>query len=127
MRKHLGAALISVAVLAACNEQEASQSAAKTSEAQTPTAPIESTAPTMSESEKANALFETFFEETVALSPETLTFLGRKERADEWNDLSDKASEEALELSKKQLAELNTIDRAKLDEPTALSLSLIHI
>ena len=125
MRKHLGAALISVAVLAACNEQEASQSAAKTSEAQTPTAPIESTAPTMSESEKANALFETFFEETVALSPETLTFLGRKERADEWNDLSDKASEEALELSKKQLAELNTIDRAKLDEPTALSLALL--
>lgn len=128
MRKHLGAALISIAVLAACNEQEASQTSVKTSEAQataTTTAPIENTNPAISESEKANALFEKFFEESVALSPETLTFLGRKERADEWNDLSDKASQEDLELRKKQLAELNTIERAKLDEPTALSYDLL--
>jgi len=131
MRKHLGAALISVAVLAACNEQEASQSAVKKSEAPivttapATTVPNENTTTALSESEKANALFEKFFEESVALSPETLTFLGRKERADEWNDLSDKAAQEELALAKKQLAELKTIDKTKLDESTALSYDLL--
>ena len=56
---------------------------------------VESTTPAVNqssavetESAKVNAFFERVFEESVARSPEALTRLGRKERADEWNDLS---------------------------------------
>ena len=76
------------------------------------------------ESSKANALFERVFEESVARSPESLTFLGRKERADEWNDLSQAFSDETLELNKKYLAELSNIDRDMLDAATQLSYDL---
>jgi len=122
MRTNLAIALISAAVLAACNEQ-ATPPTTDTNAAQPSQA--EPVGMTISESEKANALFERFFEESVALSPESLTFLGRKERADEWDDRSDKAAQEELALNKQQLTELKTIDRTKLDEPTALSYDLL--
>jgi len=78
-----------------------------------------------SESAKANAFFERVFEENAARSPETLTFLGRKERADEWNDLSKEFSDETLALNKKYLAELeSTINRDSLDSATQLSYDL---
>ncbi|GHA06407.1 hypothetical protein GCM10008090_15110 [Arenicella chitinivorans] len=86
---------------------------------------VDNVAETISESEKANAMYERFFEESVARSPETLTYLGRKERADEWTDRSDKAAEENLALTKKQLAELQTLDKAKLDQATSLSYDLL--
>ena len=50
-----------------------------------------------SESDKANAMYDRFFEESVARSPESLTFLGRKDRADEWDDLSAEFQQEGLE------------------------------
>jgi len=77
-----------------------------------------------SESEKANLFFERVFEELIARKPESLTFLGRKERADEWNDLSQEFSDQTLELNKKYLAELATINREKLDSSTQLSYDL---
>ena len=86
---------------------------------------VEAAVDAVSESEKANAMYDRFFEETVARSPETLSYLGRKERADEWTDRSDKAAEENLALTKKQLAELQTLDKSKLDQPTALSYDLL--
>jgi len=124
MFKHLGTALISAALLTACNEQAPSKPHApsSTNEAR---ATSEVSAPVVSESEKANALYEKIFEDSVALSPESLTFLGRKDRADEWDDRSDKAAQATLDLNKSQLLELQNIDRAKLDEPTALSYDLL--
>ncbi len=80
---------------------------------------------TETESAKANAFFERVFEESVARSPETLTRLGRKERADEWNDISKAFSDESLELDKKYLAELGEIDREQLDSATQLSYDLL--
>jgi len=77
------------------------------------------------ESAKANAFFERVFEESVARMPESLTFLGRKDRADEWNDLSKAFSDETLELNKKHLAELERIDRSNLDSATQLSYDLL--
>ncbi|MFT5573994.1 MAG: hypothetical protein ACI9FR_002930, partial [Cryomorphaceae bacterium] len=78
-----------------------------------------------SESDKANAMYERFFEESVARRPNSLTFLGRKDRADEWNDLSAEFALQTLAHDKQQLAELVSIDYAKLDAPTALSYDLL--
>lgn len=83
------------------------------------------TAQDVSESEKVNAFFERIFEESVARSPESLTFLGRKDRGDEWNDLSQAYADESLEITKKNLAELKSFDKSKLDEATALSYDLL--
>ncbi len=77
------------------------------------------------ESEKANAFFERVFEEAVARRPEILTQLGRKDRSNEWNDLSDEFDQESLEITKNQLVELKRIDRSKLDDATALSYDLM--
>ncbi|RBP52797.1 DUF885 domain-containing protein [Arenicella xantha] len=122
------AVLLASAALAACGDSP---------ETTTPTAadvaPAAEVAPavasevadTVTESEKANALYDRFFEESIARSPETLSYLGRKERADEWDDRSDAAAEANLELSKSQLAELKELDRSKLDAPTALSYDLL--
>ena len=79
----------------------------------------------MSESQRANAFFERVFEDSVARSPESLSFLGRKDRADEWNDLSEGYANESLALAKTQLAELKAFERSQLDESTALSYDLL--
>ena len=79
----------------------------------------------MSESQRANAFFERAFEDSVARSPESLSFLGRKDRADEWNDLSEGYANESLALAKTQLAELKAFERSQLDESTALSYDLL--
>ena len=83
-------------------------------------------ADTQSESQKVNAFFERIFENSVARSPEFLTRLGRKERADEWNDLSDTFAQESLEITKNNLAELKQFDRSKLDAATTLSYDLLE-
>lgn len=128
MRKPLSIALIAAAVLAACDqapEQPTTQKEAT---------PIESsvvdTAALMeekiaSESKKANDFYERIFEEGLSRSPEFLTYLGRKERMGEWDDLSEENSAKELEFSKKNLNELKAIDRTKLDPATALSYDLL--
>jgi uncharacterized protein (DUF885 family) len=77
------------------------------------------------ESQRVNAFFERVFEESVARYPEYLTSLGRKERADEWNDLSEAYANESMEFTKQQLVELKAFDRNKLDPATALSYDLL--
>jgi uncharacterized protein (DUF885 family) len=78
-----------------------------------------------SESQRVNAFFERVFEESVARYPEYLTSLGRKERADEWNDLSEAYANESMQLTKQQLVELKAFDRNKLDPATVLSYDLL--
>ena len=78
-----------------------------------------------SESQRANAFFERIFEESVARYPEMLTSLGRKNRADEWNDLSQAFANKSLEITKKQVVELKSFDRSKFDEATTLSYDLL--
>jgi uncharacterized protein (DUF885 family) len=77
------------------------------------------------ESLRVNAFFERVFEESVARYPEYLTSLGRKERADEWNDLSEAYANESMQLTKQQLVELKAFDRNKLDPATVLSYDLL--
>ena len=85
----------------------------------------ETPAATETESDRANALFERFFEEAVARSPMTQTFLGRKDNADKWDDLSEAFAEESLAITKRQLDELRELDTDKLDDDTMLSYELM--
>ncbi|WP_289029011.1 DUF885 domain-containing protein [uncultured Paraglaciecola sp.] len=107
--------------LAACNQSSAPKT---TSSPETePTAVAAKS--DISESKRVNDFFERIFEASLARSPEYLTALGRKERADEWNDLSPAYADKTIEITKQQLAELLTFDRAKLDQATALSYDLL--
>jgi uncharacterized protein (DUF885 family) len=119
------AALGAAFLLSACN-QSTEQATSKTPEVK-PVAAAQETVATakISESERANAFFERVFEESVARSPESLTFLGRKDRANEWDDLSEAHANESIEITKAQLAELKAFDRSQLDDATALSYDLL--
>jgi len=116
-------AVITEILLSACNQSSelASEQVTELKTVET----LEQIVPKHSESEKVAVFFERVFEESIARSPESLTYLGRKQRADEWNDLSDAFAEQTLELTKQQLAELNAFDRSKLDDDTALSYDLL--
>jgi len=77
------------------------------------------------ESAKANALFERFFDESVARSPMTETQLGLKKDYDKWDDLSEQKALEDLLLGVQQLAELKrTVNFAALDDQTKTSYRL---
>jgi uncharacterized protein (DUF885 family) len=125
MLKQTSVAIAMALLVSACNSnEEPAAQAQKVNTANTPTQePV--AAPQMSESEKVNAFFDRVFEESIARSPEWLTFLGRKERADEWNDLSKAHSDESLEITKRQLTELKAFDKSKLDDATSLSYDLL--
>ncbi len=55
-----------------------------------------------------------------------MTYLGRKDRLGEWDDLSDKHAAKELEHSQRNLQQLKTFDRAQLDPATALSFDLLE-
>jgi uncharacterized protein (DUF885 family) len=123
--KSYSAAIGAAFLLSACN-QSSDQTASQAPETKPASVAEQVVAtPEVSESERANAFFERVFEESVARSPESLTFLGRKDRADEWDDLSEAYANESMEITKKQLIELNAFDRSKLDQATALSFDLL--
>lgn len=125
MLKLYSAAIGAALLLSACN-QSSDQTASQATETKPASVAEQSPATTeASESQRANAFFERVFEESVARSPESLTFLGRKDRADEWNDLSEAYANESMEITKKQLVELQAFDKAKLDDATALSYDLL--
>lgn len=124
MPNRLTLLLIASLALAACN-QEAEKPVDQAGLKEAISVVLSDEQASSTESAKANAMYDRFFEESVARSPETLTFLGRKERADEWDDLSAEFAAESLQEEKRQLAELQTLDYAALDAPTALSYDLL--
>ncbi|QSX30958.1 MULTISPECIES: DUF885 domain-containing protein [Shewanella] len=79
----------------------------------------------LTESAKANELFETLFMEDVMASPLAQTELGIK-TADygKWDEISEAADARDLARAKKQLQQLKQVNEAYLDAQTALSLSL---
>jgi uncharacterized protein (DUF885 family) len=123
--KFYSAAIGAALILTACN-QPSEQTVNQISKATTTdlsTQPLASS--NISESQRTNAFFERIFEESAARYPELLTSLGRKDRADEWNDLSEAFANESIEITKKQLVELQSFDRNKLDQATVLSYDLL--
>jgi len=122
--KSYSAAISAVFLLTAC-DQLSEQQNSQTHETKSAVAVEQASAVTeVSESQRVNAFFERIFEESVARYPEYLTALGRKDRADEWNDLSEAFANASMEMNKKQLVELQTFDRDRLDQDTKLSYDL---
>lgn len=79
----------------------------------------------MSESEKLNAWFEVKYEEEVMMSPIQLTFLGRKERYGELDDLSEASDIAQYKWKKQTVDEMKaTFDYDKLDATAKLSYDL---
>ncbi|MBY5921799.1 DUF885 domain-containing protein [Ferrimonas balearica] len=78
-----------------------------------------------SESEKANALFESIFMENVMASPISQTYLGIKQDQDKWDDFTEAAYANTLARNQRHLAQLNGIDDSQLDPQTQLSYRLM--
>jgi uncharacterized protein (DUF885 family) len=78
-----------------------------------------------SESERLNAWFEEKFEQQLLMSPSQLTRLGRSERYDEYDDLSEAGSDQRLDWLGETVAELKSqFDYSKLDLETQTSYDL---
>ncbi len=118
MFKSYCAAAVAAALLSSCSPSSTQTSTSS------PKAAVEQTSQ-LTESQRVIAFFEQKFEQDVARSPEFLTRLGRKERADEWNDLSEAFANESLQITKQNLKQLKAFDRAKLDKDSALSYDLL--
>jgi uncharacterized protein (DUF885 family) len=69
--------------------------------------PAPAAAPAQSEDARLAAFFEQAFQERIALSPQSMTSLGLKTDYDKLDDATDAASDRALALSERQLAQLN--------------------
>lgn len=110
------------AVLAGCGQQE--QQSTPTSEVAPATKAVETV---MTESEKANALFEEIFMQGVMRSPIFQSFLGIKKDQDKWDDLSDERAQQDLQITKENLAKVNKIDESKLDAQTKVSLDIMKL
>ncbi len=77
--------------------------------------------------EKANAFFETAFQESLAQSPMFQSYLGIKDNQDKWDDVSEEQERKDLEITKRQLRELrNSIKPELLDEQTLISYNLFE-
>ncbi|MGL6162662.1 DUF885 domain-containing protein [Microbulbifer sp.] len=129
LNKTLIAAAISALVMTGCDrgrESSATEAIDTTTveRAQT-TAADETAQPNAEAIARANQMFEDFFQEHLDRSPEFKTFLGIKEDYGKWDDLSPKFEAETNDINKRQLAGLNKLDPAELDDATRLSLSLL--
>jgi len=99
------ATLTAVFLLAACNPQKAK-----------PTDPMTS--------EAVVSLLDELFMEELKESPEYMTYLGMRERYDEWDDRSDAARDKQLEMTKRHLAIVKAIDQSNLNDAAKLNIAM---
>ncbi|MEJ6789217.1 DUF885 domain-containing protein [Brevundimonas sp. BR2-1] len=95
MRRLLVSSAAAVALLACAPAVAAAQT------------PEPAAAPAQSEDARLAAFFEQAFQERIALSPQSMTSLGLKTDYDRLDDATDAASDRALALAERQLAQLN--------------------
>lgn len=88
------------------------------------TAPIDQ-AIQLSADEHALKLFDTIYEERVALSPEWQTSLGRDTQKDLWDEHTDAATQKWQDLAKSHLKQLQHLGGQQLNHQNQLSLSLL--
>jgi uncharacterized protein (DUF885 family) len=79
----------------------------------------------LTENQKADALFEQIFQQSVDNSPETQTSLGLKTNYDQWDDLSEQQRLKELEQTKQQLALVEQLNIKSLDSGRQLSVQLL--
>lgn len=116
--KSLLALALSSTMLAACSDVT---STSTTNTASTEKATIVAA---LSESDKANKLFDDIFNESVMRSPMTQTYLGIKKDYDKWDDYSEESSAKELAITKQNLTRIKVIDTSKLDSQTTISYQL---
>ena len=108
MRVKLSATATALAlILAACGETSAPQQGTNPEAgAETTETAAADEAEIQAETARLNAWFDEKYEEQVMMSPIQLTFLGRKERNDEIDDMSYEAAQEQLQWRLDTLAEM---------------------
>ncbi|HAT41555.1 MAG TPA: DUF885 domain-containing protein [Rheinheimera sp.] len=113
-------ALSIAALLAGCSPAD------KKTETQAAAAPVAAqTAPAESESQRLNKWFDTKYEEQLMMSPIGLTFLGRKERNGDIDDMTEEAEDKNLAWVGKTVEELKAnFDYNQLDLETKTSYDL---
>jgi len=116
--KSLLALALASTMLAACSD---TTSTSTTNTATKEKVAVESV---LSESEKANKLFDDIFNESVYRSPMTQTYLGIKKDYDKWDQYTEQNSAQELAFAKENLARIKTIDVSKLDTQTTISYQL---
>ena len=117
--------LVAVGILTACQPNTASQESNNTSSANQQSA-VENV--NQSESERLNQWFALKYEEELQMSPMMLTFLGRKEKYDQIDDMTEAAEKQRLEWQAQTVTELkNQFDYDKLDDEAKTSYGIwIH-
>ena len=118
LKKSILVIAISSALLSACSVSQNPTINTENSVAQ------QSTTVAISESEKANQLFDSIFKASVDRNPVMQTYIGIKKDYDKWNDLSEENSAIELAFTKKDLAKIKTLDTDKLDPQTLISYHL---
>lgn len=79
------------------------------------------------QSEKLATFFEAAFDEHLNRSPMQKSFYGIKDDNDKWDDLSDAFATEELEITKRQLGELQAFDFDLMSEQEQLSYRLFEL
>lgn len=115
LKKSLIAIAITTTLISGCGQEAATNNSTTTK------AVAEKAASQLTESQKANELFDALFMEGVKRSPMRQTYMGMKSDYDKWDDYSEANSEKELEIAKQNLAKINAIDVTKLDSQTAIS------
>jgi len=80
-----------------------------------------------SQSEKVNDLFQKVFDDDVARSPMTQTFLGLDTNKDKLDDLSPEAEDKAFAAAKEFLKDLQSFDRSQLKGQDLISYDLMTL
>ena len=120
LKKSILVIALSGALLSACSEQKKTQ----TSNTVNAVTQEKDTDVVISESEKANLLFDTIFNASVDRNPVSQTYLGLKKDYDKWNDLSEENSVKELAFVKSDLEKIKTLNTSKLDPQTLISYHL---
>ena len=103
----------------------AAAAACSTAPAREPADAALSAEPAQTESARLNVWFETKFDAAVARDPMRQTYLGIKDRYDEWSDPSEAFARAELEIQRAEVAEMKaSFDFAKLDPQAKLSWRL---
>ncbi|WP_394176732.1 DUF885 domain-containing protein [Thalassotalea litorea] len=109
------------AALAGCNNPTPDNPTTKQPQATQETQASEATSP----QQQAQALFQAYFEESMALSPVYATFVGMNQYNDKFNaPISEESLAQSLALEQKYLDKINAIDESNLSGQDLLSYQI---
>lgn len=121
--RHSLLALSIAALLAGCNPAQETKTTTTPAAAEAVTAA--ETKAALSESERLNQWFETKYEEQLQMSPLQMTFLGRKDKQDQIDDVTEEAEDKQLAWAAASVEELKSqFDYSKLDTEAKTSYDL---